>query len=113
MDFALNPLAERADRNGFGLFVFEDPRRASVLREAFGKSSVLVIRLQPRYFEGMSNRQLSDVESLLKLINQMQQAQPRINIFFRAPDFLGERLDRVGVRLQLHEGGIPRASSSS
>jgi len=36
----------------------------------------------------------------------MRQAQSRIDVFLGAPNFLSERFDSVGVRLQLHEGRI-------
>ena len=36
----------------------------------------------------------------------MGQAQPSVDVFLGAPDFLGERFDGVGVGLQLHERGV-------
>jgi hypothetical protein len=106
MDFALNPLAEFPHGDRFGLLVFQKSRRGPVLRETFGEGAALIVRLQSGHLKRMRDGQLSGVESLLDFVHEVHQAQPRVDVFFGAPDFLGEGLDRVGIRLQLHEGSI-------
>jgi len=77
-----------------------------VLREAFGKGAPLIVGLQPRNFKCMRDGQPTGVERFLRFVNQLQKTRPGVNVFFRPPDFLSHRFDRVTVRLELHEGGV-------
>jgi hypothetical protein len=106
VDFPLNPLAKQPYGNAFGFLVLESCRRGAVLREALRECAVLIGWLQARDFEGVRDAQFSRVEGLLDLVHEMDQTQPRIDVFFGPSDFLGKGLDGVGVGLQLHQGGV-------
>jgi hypothetical protein len=43
---------------------------------------------------------------LLYFVDEMSQAQACVYVFFRPPYLLREDFDGVGVRLQMHEGGV-------
>src|SRR5882724_6922804 len=104
MDFPLNPCAKLPHRRRLGLLVFQDSGGVPVLREAFLQSAALVIRLEPRDFEGMSNSQLIVIERLLRLGNQLNQAQSSADVRGRSANSRGDGFDGVSVRLKLNEG---------
>ena len=58
----------------------------------------------------LSRGDLSDLalkpKCLLYFVDEMSQAQACVYVFFRPPYLLREDFDGVGVRLQMHEGGV-------
>lgn len=74
--------------------------------ETFGERPPLVIGHEPRNLERMGNGEFARIEGLLHFAHELQEAEAGIDVFFRAPNLLSERLDGIGLRLQLHECGI-------
>src|SRR6266852_2082124 len=80
--------------------------RRPVTREALREGASLVARLEPCNFKRVRDRQLCGIEGLLNFVHELGQTQASIDVLFRATDFFGERFDGIGIRLQLHEGGV-------
>jgi hypothetical protein len=92
VDFPFNPLARLPHGGGFRFPVFQDGGCVAMSRKTFLQSALLVVRLQAGDFKRVRDGKLLGVKRLLRFFD-----------FLRSRDFLGERFDCVGLRLELHQ----------
>lgn len=66
----------------------------------------MVGRLEPCDLEGMGNRQLVLIECLLRLGDELNQAQSPVHVRGRSANSCGDGFDGVSVGLKFDEGGV-------